>query len=464
MVRNWQRFRWFGLGIVALAGVIVPAALSQPQPTQVNVPMTVRPLPGRLDEVLTFNSNSPEVVETEGILLSTFPPDGMQVPTAHLNLALKDRFDLFAHHIAKITNPADWRTLYLGVVVHNPGKRPVTLNTLQAASYLSQPDAPFVPLPPHQPNDDGRVYAGPGDRATDDILRGKRQSSFPEQVIIPSGQSHLLLNLPIPVKGLTPPLNGRSTLMRLWSSGPVHVASLGMYARPNGAGGEQAPSLEDWQNLLRTRGVAAPRDKVPTPVGTPGKIIYGRVAGVARGSRWRTQVSDQADKGDKLTIPNPGQAFAYGISTLVGGRLGSDQVQTAPMVVRYPDTAYQAHGNYGIEYDLTLPLFNPTSQTQTVTLALETPIKFDAPQPNVGFFSPLPSQTFFRGTVRIRYPDDNGTPQTRFVHLVQRRGQQGEPLATLKLQPNQIRLAQVTLLYPPDATPPQMLTIRTAGN
>ena len=28
------------------------------------------------------------------------------------------------------------------------------------------------------------------------------------------------------------------------------------------------------------------------------------------------------------------------------------------MLVRYPDTAYRAHGNYGIRYSFRLPLYN----------------------------------------------------------------------------------------------------------
>jgi len=42
-------------------------------------PQSVRPLPGGLDRVPTFNSNSPELVRTGGILLSTFPPSGKGV-------------------------------------------------------------------------------------------------------------------------------------------------------------------------------------------------------------------------------------------------------------------------------------------------------------------------------------------------------------------------------------------------
>jgi hypothetical protein len=47
------------------------------------------------------------------------------------------------------------------------------------------------------------------------------------------------------------------------------------------------------------------------------------------------------------------------------------------------------------------------------------------------------------------------------VHLIQRRGQEGEALATLKMPSGDRRLVQVDFLYPPDATPPQVLTVRS---
>jgi hypothetical protein len=139
--------------------------------------------------------------------------------------------------------------------------------------------------------------------------------------------------------------------------------------------------------------------------------------------------------------------------------LGTKQVQSAPMAVRYPDTAYQAHGNYGVQYSLTMPLFNPTRQTRTVTVALETPIKQDRLNGGLRFFQPLPKPTFFRGTVRVSYRAQ-GRTQTQYYHLVQKRGQQGDPLVTLTLPPWARNTVQVDLLYPPDATPPQVLTLR----
>ncbi|NEQ26140.1 MAG: DUF3370 domain-containing protein, partial [Microcoleus sp. SIO2G3] len=391
----------------------------------------------------------------------TFPPDGKGSPNAHLNFPFQGRFDIFAHHVAKAPTPEDLRTLYLGVILYNPGTEPVTVDVLQAASYLSQPDAPFIELPSQVNNASGTVYAGPGSRVMSDILRSRRQSDFPAQVVIPPQQSQLLLNLPIPVRGLEPPLNGRSTLMRLRSSGTVYAASLARYAPVDAGGNERAPSLEEWQEVLEKGELATPRDRVPTPPETTiGQIIYGRVAGVAQGSAWKAELVD-SPTARTLTIPESGQAFSYGLSTLPRGTLGTGQSQSARMLVRYPDTAYFAHGNYGVHYSLTLPLVNPTRETRTVALTFQTPIKEDQLRQGLRFFEPPAKQVFFRGTVRVRYNDDAGSPQTRYLHLVQRRGQMGEPLVILKMPPSDQRLVEVDFLYPPDSTPPQVLTIRT---
>jgi hypothetical protein len=447
--------------------LIFPLAQTTPMPTPASVqqevvqPGEVRALPGKLDKVLVFNSNSPEVVQKEGILLSTFPAVGKSLPTAHLNFPLTGRFDIFAHHIAKATSPDDLRTLYLGVILHNPNPKPVTVEVLQAASYLSQPDAPFIELPSHVENPLGKVYSGPGSRVMDDVLRGKRQADFPAKLIIPPGTSQLLMNHPIPVKTLTPPLNGRSVLIRLRSDRSVYVASLGMYARQNSDGTERAPTLQEWQALLDKGDLAAPRDRAPTPPQqTTGSMIYGRVAGVALGSQWQAQLIDNP-KSKVLTIPQPGQAFSYALSTLPRGSLGTNQIQSAPILARYPDTAYLAHGNYGIQYSLSLPLANNTSKSQTVTLAIQTPLKQDKLKEGLVFLQPPAPQTFFRGTVQVSYPDEQGKLSKRYVHLVQKRGQQGEPLVKLNIPAGDRTLVQVDFLYPPDASPPQVLTVKT---
>lgn len=448
--------------LLSLLAQITPASPAIPTvpPEELVQPQEIRALPGRLNSTLVFNSNSPEVVQSEGILLSTFSPANKRFPKAHLNRLLQGRFDLFTHHIAKAKSPTDLKTLYLGILLHNPGKQPVTVDVPQAASYLSQPDAPFVELPAYAENPTGSVYAGPGDRVMNDLLRDQRQPGWPAKLVIPPGQSRMLMNLPIPVRSLTPPLNGRSTLIRVRTSDPVYVASLAKFAPLNSDQSERAPTLEEWQAVLDNGKLAEPRDKAPTPPSVTTKISYGRVAGIAQGTEWQAQLSDAGNR-SSLTIPQPGRVISYPLSTVRAGTFGTGQVQSAPILARYPDTAYEAHGNYGIKYNLSLPLYNASNQPQNVAVGIQTALKGDKSEAALRFLNPPASQVFFRGTVRLRYQDDRGLPRTRYIHLVQRRGQQGAALAQFLLPPQGRRLVQVEFLYPPDATPPQVLTIKT---
>lgn len=428
------------------------------QTQEIFQPQEVRPLPGQLDAVPVLNSNSPEVVQTEGILLSSFPPTGKDVPSAHLNYPFQGRFDFFSHHIARFRNGQP-RTLFHGLLVNNPTSQPVRIEVLQGASYTTRPDALFITLPSYVEDPIGRVYAGPGSRVVNDLLRGRRQGILPREMVLQPGENQMLFNLAIPVAG-APGSNGRSTLLRLRSSGPVYAASLAMYA-PTIDGRERPPTLEEWQTLLFKGGLAGPRDIPPTTPGTNVvRVFYGRVAGVAVGSQWDAKLTD-TPKSEVLTIPKRGRAFSYGLSTLYRGTLGTGQVQSARLLARYPDTAYQAHGNYGVQYSLSLPLHNPTKQPQTITLSIQTPLKDDRNKGGLLFFNPPENRVFFRGPVRIQYTDDSGTVQTRFIHVTQHRGQRGEPLLTLTLPADARRNVQVDLLYPPDSTPPQVLTVQT---
>jgi hypothetical protein len=450
------------LSLFPLAFLWTACAMAEaPKPQEILVgTQTMRVLPGQLDNVLVFNSNSPEQVMQEGILLSTFPKAGKATPTAHLDRTFSGRFDLFSHHILNGVATKDLRTLYHAIVAYNPGKTPVTIDTLQAASYVSQPDAPFIELPAATlPNHNGTVFSGPGSRGASDILRGRRQAIFAPLVVVPPGESRLIFNLPIPVKTLEPPINGRSTIMRMRSTGAIHLASLALYAKTDAAGAERPPSLAEWSELVQNGQLSSPRDKVPTPIDAPGNLIYGRVSGVSEGSQWNGTVTDPGQP--DLKIPTAGQAFSYGIATLYRGTLGTGQNQSAKMRNRYDDTAYQAHGNYAVQYALTLPLVNATDREQTVQLTFETPLKREDTQTGLRFYAPLPKNTFFRGTVRFLYNDDRNIPRTQYFHLVQKRGQQGEPLVTLKMPPGDRRLVKFDVIYPADATPPQVLTVKT---
>lgn len=500
------------LAIAPIAQVIAapPAPVQPPQYfREVLRPQEVRPLPGQLDNVPVFNSNSPELVQAPGILLSTFPGAEMGYPDAHLNYPLQGRFDIFAHHIARGINAGDVRTLFLGIMLYNPTDRPITIDILQGASYLSQ-EAPFRELPSYVANPLGTVFAGPGSRTMNDILRGQRQPLWPDQVVLPPRNYMLLANLPIPLRSLSafqnrvplpqhlvpfplpgtlvaandsdgeptqtpqpppfdpngrPPSNGRTLMMYLHTDGPVYAASLAMYAPLNADGSERAPTIWEWQQLLHEGSLAGPRDMPPTPPEFDyfTRFFYGRVAGIAQGSQWSARITDTPDA-DTLSVPDAGDAISYGLSLLDRGTFGTGQIQSAEMLVRYPDTAYRAHGNYGVHYQLTIPLENNTDNSQTVGISLQTPLKDAEYQGGLRFLNPPDDQIFFRGTVRIRYNDDFGVPETRYLHIVHRRGQEGEPLVRLNMPPGDRRLVEVDFLYPPDATPPQMLTIESLNN
>ncbi|MEG4345398.1 DUF3370 domain-containing protein [Microcoleus sp. A003_D6] len=444
----------------------VQSVPAKPAPAEIVQAAEVRSLPGQLDNIPLFNSDSPEWVKKEGILLSTFPPDGKKVPAAHLNFAFQGQFNLFAHHFSH--TPLNLRTLYIGALLYNPSSAPVTVEVLQAASYLMEPDAPFKQKPALSESPNGEVYSGPGIRAVDSVLRGMRQPDFPEKLLVAPGETALLMNRPIPVRGLEKPINGRSTFVRLKSSGKVYAATLAMYAPQNADGGDplrglrqRAPTLEEWQQLLNNGGLAGPRDKTPTPPdGTSGSLIYGRVAGVQQGSGWFAELVDRDAK--NLAIPQTGKAISYAISTLRGGTLGTQQVQAGKMLARYPDTAYEAHGNYGVHYNLILPLHNTAQKPQTVAVSLETPLKEDRLSKNgLRFRQPPLDFPYFRGTVRLRYQDDGGYDVTRYVHLWHRVGQVVEPMVKLSLAATETRAVKVDFIYPPDSTPPQVLTVRT---
>ncbi len=507
---------WLSLAHMALATPALPVeaapaplqlAQAQQQYAEVIRQQSIRPLPGQLDSIPVFNSNSPELVQREGILLSTFPPEGMGNPEAHLDFSFEGRFDIFAHHVARGLTHDDRRTLFMGTVVYNPTDRPITLRVLQGVSYLSQ-EAPFNALPSYVLNPYGQVFAGPGSRTATDILQGRNQNQWPESVEIPPQQAYLLMNAPIPLRRLPFPVdatlppgsvlplasaretglfiasaealranlpsvapdqplpsNGRSALLYLESSGSVYVANMAMYAPRTNRGEERAPTLREWLNMLVNQGVAGPRDLPPSDPSTyrAGRFFYGRVAGVAQGSKWTARVTEGPNT-NHLNIPNPGEGVSYVVSTVDRNTLGTGQVQSAEMLVRYPDTAYRAHGNYGIHYQVSMPLRNPTDVEQTVAIKLQTPLQDEALTEGLRFRQPPEDRIFFRGTVGIRHVGNLlGLRRNRYVHVVQRRGQEGEPLVQVRIPPQSDSLVEVDLIYPPDATPPQVLTVKTLG-
>jgi Protein of unknown function (DUF3370) len=236
-----------------------------------------------------------------------------------------------------------------------------------------------------------------------------------------------------------------------------------MYAPTTSDGGERVPSLDEWKTLLFRGRLVEPRDRPPTSPERANSVEtfrYGRVAGVTQGSQWSATLADPRNA-ERLTIPAVGGKIAYVLSTVDRNTFGTGQVQSARMLERYNDTAYRSHGNYGLEYNLVLPLYNSSDQPKTVSLSFQTPLQNERLNNSLQFLSPPEERVFFRGTVLLLYNADDGRPRANYVHVTQNRGDQGEALAELTLAPREQRSVTVQFLYPPDATPPQVLTLET---
>ena len=469
-------------GALALLAVwAAPAAMAQPQATRRL--QTLRPLPGTLDPALVFNDNNPESIKASGILLSTFSPAGRPHPEAHLDQRFLGSFTVFSHHV--YARPAHGAaTAWLALLADNATDQTVTITARQAATALSQPDAPFLPLPgfleenlagdhgnnvaysPHAPRSAvaaarldqeplrrglggrGPIYAGPGSRVAGVLLRGGSTAHLPSGWRLPPRSTQALLLLPIPTTHLDPPVNGRTTHLRLHSSGPVSLAMVVALQ-------DESPDLSTLLGLLD--GPLSPKGHQPTPPGQAGGIVYSRVSGVQQGARWQARLTDPGK--DVLSVRSV--PVGWPISALVGGTMATGQVQTAPLVKFYPGTAWAAHGNYGVEYHLTIPLLNDTPKPVTLQLTMESPQEREPQDGALHLAQPSPNAAVrFRGPVAVQGLD--GPPRERVFHLVQRRGQPGPLLGTVTMAPGEARTVVVRLVYPADATPPQLLSLLRA--
>ena len=440
---------WFGQAVRAAdrpPGMI--GAKEQQVPRE--LALGVVALPGGLDDVPVFNSNSPEIVTEPGITLSTLAGGD----PAYQDVAFAGRFSLFSHHIAKDAQPGD-RLLRLGLVAHNPGSAPVTLQLTQGASWLSQPDALFKPLDAILPDDAGEIYAGPGDRVATDLMHG-RSPMGTGRWTIPAGGTALVYDLPIPTSvAIPPPINGRTTYARFTCSGPLRLSEAALFA-PKAADGTFLPvALADFQRVIAEKKLAGPRDLPGSPcdpnVPVPPNFKYGRVAGVAAGDGWRAPL-------DALVAGLArGAGVGLPIATVFLNKLGTTQVQSAPMKTRYADTAYQAHGNYGVTYVLTAELANPDATARTYALTLSHPSRV-APG-KVTYLEPPNKLVSYRGPIRVATSGGGAPEAVSFTHVVCRSGELLPPFTRISVPAGARRTLSIQLAYPADATPPQLLTI-----
>ncbi len=419
----------------------------------------VLPLQGALDQILMFNSNSPEIIKTEGILLSTFPFDGMKSPEAHLNLPFEGRFDLFSHHLSAEKEKDDYTTIYQGIILQNLSEKAVNLRVLSGSSYTTQPDAPFKKLDDYLINNNGNFFSGPGDRVSQDILRGKLTVENRIAKIMPK-EVFVLLNEPIPISpGFT--VNARTSQFKLESDGPLYIADLALYQKKFlFFWKDQKPSVSDWLNILKNGNLSEKRDHIPTPVENKDEwpFFYGRVAGVQIGSKWESIITNDQNV---FKIPAPNEGVSYALNTVSINTYGTSQVQSAKIIRRYWDTAIQANANYGVTYEISIPLYNANKEATSVAISFDSPLRVfkDRLQNKITFYDEPPEKVTFRGEFKIEYKSLLGADNKKYIHIVQRFGQLGLPLVSILMSPGEHRLVKITYVYPADATPPHVLTI-----
>lgn len=402
-------------------------------------------MPGGLNLELMLHSNRPERIESPGLLLSTLPDaDGTGGPW--LASPLKGAFRLFLHHIAR-TAILDPGTIWIGLIAHQRGKAPLRLVLRAGSSHLTRPDAPFLALPTLTDNAKGQIWSGPSDRVALERLRGEGNLAPAEWTLSPGTDTLLyawpLLSNPFPLWQQDMALSG---LLDFEASDEVHL-SLVAVLQPG------SPRLNDFLKASSQAAGPAEPDATPYEPGSlpsSGDFRYGRVAGLARGSRWDGELN--LDLADLLA---KGQ-LGYPIASPLLKRLGAEQVQSAPLLARAPGSAYAAHGNYGVHYRLALKLHNPSAQALTLSLALRQPLSVSESQGQMAHYQTPPGEAIrFRGSLH----HDFGPKSQGWTHLSLRKGEQAQSFARILVPPGAQQAGVVEWIYPADATPPQLFCL-----
>jgi Protein of unknown function (DUF3370) len=461
-----------------------PEVKAEALPPSYSVAYDIRPLKGKMDKIPVLNSNSPEIIPAGGILLSTLDPDGMKHPSAHLNYPVKGQFGIFFHHINKQEERAERKVLTISMLVYNPGSSKASLTFKSLASYVSQPDAPVYTLPAVESDDQGNKYAGQGDRVVSDYVRSAAVLETPLVVTVPPRTYALLADLPIKVYGAVSTLNGRTYYALGQTNKPLQFALFASFSpaskeeiseawHPEGVlanitalrnegtgGGDTSISnrLAELIKLVEESELSGPREgdkRAPTPPHSKEAIVYGRVSGVQLGTRYQASHAIPIEPGKELAI-------AYPISSVEQGTMGTGEVQTAPLVKRYENSAYAAHGNYCVHYSVDLKLVNKCKRMRYVDLALSSPLKTDKPEKSLTYFKEQDRRVFFRGVIKVIEAESKnkiGKGAAHYYHLVGHRGEKLPPFSRLEMEPGATKFVRIELYYTPDATPPQMLTI-----
>lgn len=362
----------------------------------VETPPKVRSLAGSWEDVPLIYARGTWDGGNGGIWVSTLSGEGKLNPEAHSDRSLSGHFRV----LTQVRLTPGMKIPYQGILIYNPSESPVTVKVNAAASYADYPDAPWRELREIEPNPDGSVFSGAESRVMDTILRRKR-GDFPEQVQLESGAMQVLLNAPILADEAG---NQRLTLLDLWSSGAVRLASLVMEAT-------EPPTLTQWLSELQG-----------------GENLADEVA-VRSQSLWRSQATNgSGDDSPLLTVPTPGATVCL-------------PIDSGP----------------GLMASVAVSLYNDLTEAVSVAVSLSSPASLS----EVGVtFSPG-DEVAWLTPVRLGYRDYAGTQLSSMLMVTRRQGEMGSPLVVLRIAPGSSRNIALQWISGMKAILPYVLTVKT---
>jgi hypothetical protein len=415
-----ERRKLHGAIAVLVGGCLFAAVEAHSQ--TITLPPQIQALQGQFNATPVLHSNQPEIVRSEGILISTalgtstYHWGQNQQAIANPLFTFRGPFGIHAHHIYRPLDASRmgdrWRRglLHLGVIAINPSQQPVTVQ-FPAGMLRTSFDKTYLPtLMGVTDNRNQMLAAGPGDATALALLSGQRDWRIPQQVQLPPYSRQVLFGMPLPARGTA------NLLLRGNSSGPLQLALVAS----EGDGSEA-----DFLRVLDNRELAQGRDYLLQQQQIRQRKLFSRVSGVAKGDTYQARVS--ADLTQPLHVP---------LTTTWRKHFGSQEVQVNPLLARMPDSSLENIGTYGVRYELTFQLRGHGPQRLLFTTPAD-------PKP----------YTAFRGSLRL---DLDG--QVSYVHLGQPSGRTDTLYRFMMPASGQGQL-KVSLVYPADASPGHILSI-----
>ncbi|KAA2236707.1 DUF3370 family protein [Salinarimonas soli] len=290
----------------------------------------------------------------------------------------------------------------------------------------------------------GGAMDGPGMAATGNALAGK--SELPREIVVPPGKTVILANDAFPVKN------------EVMTQGSFTVT------QPPGMTGNAKASFD----IVLTQGAATPAkvDSLVTsgpmvpvsekePVPTSRQQIengqfgnYGRVNGITDAGVFKLNMANNSE-GNLFLLPENGEASSQRFvwNTKYTAR-GGAPLDTPFMVAQAAGSAPMPHGNYGAEFDMTLPLHNPSSVPQKVQVFMGSG--------NTG------DSAAFRGNMNVTITNPDGTTRKETLSIMQRPNTTGTtPLAEVTVPPGGRANITLDTIYPANTTPPHYFDVKS---